>query len=297
MTAPIVSPQAGFRVANTRHRLAQRLLRLPARWVGGFFAVCAALAFAAPSAFAQVYQWTNFAGMPGGAGAADGTGSAARFYGPTYVAVDGSGNIYVTDVFNTIRKVTPGGVVSTLAGLAANSGSSDGTGSAARFNQPTGVAVDSSGNVYVADTYNNAIRKVTPEGVVTTLAGLPGSLGGSDGTGSAARFGQPYGIAVDSSGNVYVADDYNATIRKVTPGGVVTTLAGLAGSQGSIDGTGSAARFGILRGLAMDSSGNIYVADVAYSTIRNVTPAGVVTTLAGGSQGSSDGTGSAAQFW
>ena len=158
--------------------------------------------------------------------------------------MDSAGNVYVADsANNTIRKVTPAGVVTTLAGLAGSCGSADGTGSAARFYCPAGVAVDSAGNVYVADMHNNTIRKVTPAGVVTTLAGLAGSPGSADGTGSAARFNDPYGVAVDSAGNVYVADTGNNTIRKVTPGGVVTTLAGLAGSAGSADGTGSAARF------------------------------------------------------
>ena len=215
------------------------------------------------------------------------------------MAVDGSGNVYVADTNNhTIRKVTPGGVVSTLAGLAGSSGSSDGTGSTARFNGPQGVAVDANGNVYVADTYNNTLRKVTLSGVVTTLAGLARTSGSSDGTGNAARFNNPYGVAVDGSGNVYVADTSNHTIRMVTPSGVVTTLAGLAGSSGSSDGTGSAARFYKPYGVAVDGSGNVYVADTYNQTIRMMTPSGVVTTLVGlaGSPGNSDGTGNAARF-
>ena len=204
-----------------------------------------------------------------------------------------------TTATDTIRKVTPGGVVTTLAGLAGSSGSADGMGSAARFSGPCGVAVDSAGNVYVADEGNNTIRKVTPGGVVTTLAGLAGSSGSADGTGSAARFNMPYGVAVDSAGNVYVADSYNDTIRKVTAGGVVTTLAGLAGSSGSADGTGSAAQFDLPMGVAVDSAGNVYVGDCENSTIRKVTAGGVVTTLAGqpGSSGNNDGVGSAARFY
>ncbi|MGA2865882.1 MAG: NHL repeat-containing protein [Verrucomicrobiota bacterium] len=243
---------------------------------------------------------TTLAGLAGWGGSADGTGSAARFYGPSGVAVDSAGNVYVADYGNcTIRKVTPGWVVTTLAGLAGNWGSADGTASAARFKSPSGVAVDSAGNVYVADYGNNTIRRVTPGGVVTTLAGLAGTWGSADGTGSAARFLHPGGVAADSAGNVYVADNGNYTIRKVTPGGAVTTLAGLAGSSGSADGTGSAARFYWPTGVAVDSAGNVYVVDTDNCTIRKVTPAGAVTTLAGlaGSSGSADGTGGAARFY
>ena len=245
------------------------------------------------------YTFTTLAGSAGVQGTNDGTGSAARFYVPQGVATDSSGNVYVADADNyTIRKITPAGVVTTLAGLAGSYGSADGTGSAARFYHPSAVATDPSGNVYVADTSNDTIRKVTPGGVVTTLAGSAGVQGTNDGTGSAAQFRVPFGVATDSAGNVYVADTDNYTIRKITPGGVVTTLAGLAGSYGTNDGTGSAARFFNPEGVATDSSGNVYVADTWNHTIRKITPAGVVTTLAGlaGSFGSADGTGSAALF-
>ena len=284
---------------------------------------------------------TRLAGLAGSSGSVDGTGSAARFYGPEGVGVDSAGNIYVADSNNhTIRKVTPAGVVTTLAGLAGSSGSADGTGSAARFNEPQGVAVDINGNVYVADTYNGTIRKVTSAGVVTTLTGdqfnypiglavdsngnvyvadtgnstirkvtssgvvttLAGSASGpgsADGTGSAALLYQPSGVALDTNSNIYVADTWNCTIRKVTPTGVVTTLAGLAGLLGSADGTGTNARFNGPSGVAVDGAGNVYVADTLNCTIRKVTPAGVVTTLAGlaGSYGSADGTGSVARFY
>jgi sugar lactone lactonase YvrE len=247
---------------------------------------------------------TTLAGLAGSAGGANGTNSAARFNYPAAVAVDTNGNVYVADSGNnTIRKVTPAGVVTTLAGLASNNtGSTDGTGSAARFNGPANMAVDTNGNVYLADSGNNTIREVTPAGVVTTLAGLAGHAGSTDGTNSAARFNLPYGVAVDSAGNLYVADTLNYTIRKVTPVGtnwVVTTLAGAAGVAGSADGTNSAARFNGPADTAVDTNGNVYVTDFNNDTIRKVTPAGVVTTLAGlvGSSGSADGTGSAARFY
>jgi hypothetical protein len=242
---------------------------------------------------------TTLAGSAGNDGSSDGTGSAARFNFPASVSVDSAGNVFVADSFsNTIRKVTSAGVVTTLAGLADSSGSTDGTGSSARFSSPHGVAVDTAGNVFVADRNNHTIRKVTGAGVVTTLAGAAGSSGSADGTGSAARFNQPVGVAVDSSGNVFIGDRNNHTIRKITSVGVVTTLAGTAGSSGSTDGTGSAARFNLPYGVAVDTAGNVFVADNFNYTIRKITSAGVVTTLAGlaGSSGSTDGTGSAARF-
>jgi len=251
---------------------------------------------------------TTLAGLSGCTGTNDGTGSAVRFYYPNGVGVDSAGNVYVADTANhTIREVTPVGtnwVVTTLAGLAGSSGTNDGTNSAAGFNEPAAVAVDSAGNVYVADTANHTIRKVTPVGtnwVVTTLAGLAGSAGSANGTGNAARFHFPFGLTVATNGTVYVADSANSTIRKVTPSGQVTTLAGLAGNPGSSNGTGSAARFSVPYGVTVDTNGNVYVADSGNNTIRKVTSAGVVTTLAGlagaqGTSGTNDGTGSAARF-
>jgi sugar lactone lactonase YvrE len=137
---------------------------------------------------------------------------------------------------NTIRKMNPAGGVTTLAGAAGIPGSADGAGGAARFNGPTGVAVDGSGNVYVADAGNTSIRKITANGVVTTFAGVSGVAGSSDGLGAAARFNAPQGIAVDSAGNVYVADTNNSTIRKMTAGGRSRRSPVSAGQTGSGDG-------------------------------------------------------------
>ncbi|MHC1768561.1 MAG: NHL repeat-containing protein [Verrucomicrobiia bacterium] len=244
----------------------------------------------------EPYAFTTLAGRPGGPGAVDGLGSAARFKIPLGLARDGAGNFYVADSENhTIRKVTREGLVTTVAGLADYPGQADGWGDAARFNRPEGIAADAGGTLYVADTQNHTIRKVTPDGFVTTLAGLAGETGSIDGTGSEARFKQPTAVAVDSAGNVVVSDTRNSTIRKITPSGLVTTLAGLAGWEGSGDGTGSEARFSWPAGVAVDGAGNVYVADTR--RIRKVTPDGVVTAVAGSPvQGTSDGTGPEATF-
>jgi sugar lactone lactonase YvrE len=215
---------------------------------------------------------STFAGKAGSNGVNDGTGNAARFQWPSGLAVDGAGNVYVADpVSHTIRKITPVGVVSTFAGSAFASGSVDGKGSAARFQSPSDVAVDISGNVYVADG-SRTIRKISSDGVVSTLAGKAFELGSADGTGSTARFSSPSGIACDQLGNLYVSDSDNHTIRKVTSEGIVTTVAGKApsdgGGSGSLDGEGSAARFVSPRGLVIDNLGNIYVADFGNYTIR-----------------------------
>ena len=214
-------------------------------------------------------------------GSTDGTGGTARFAAPLGVAVDNAGKVYVADTGNdTIRTITSAGAVGTLAGIAIQ-GSNDGTGGAAQFYYPIGTAVDYAGNVYIADAFNQTIRKVTPAGTVTTLAGSPGKVGSADGMGSAALFNYPEGIAVDGAGNVYVADTHNDTIRKVTPAGVVTTLAGSPGTAGSADGTGSAAQFFYPYSVALDGAGNVYVGDYYNCEIRKVTSEGAVTTLAG----------------
>ena len=242
----------------------------------------------------------------GSVGSADGTGGAARFWSPEGVAMDGNGNIYVADEVNcTIRQITSAGLVSTMAGLAEVSGTNDGPGSYALFSGPGGVAVDSAGNVYVADTYNHTIRKITPAGIVSTIAGKAGTVGSADGTNSAARFNYPGGIAVDSATNLYVADTDNDTIRKMTLAGtnwVVRTIAGLAGTNGFTDGTGTNAHFNKPGGIVVDSATNLYVADFTNDTIRKITLVGTnwaVSTIAGQAmvQGSADGSGTNAQFY
>lgn len=250
-----------------------------------------------------------FAGNLGGSGNIDGSGAAARFYGPNGVAADGAGNVYVAEIgSHTIRKITPSGVVSTLAGTTGITGHADGVGAAASFYHPRGIATDGAGNVYVADTQNNAIRKITPAGVVSTLAGSAGVKGGADGIGAAASFSYPSGIATDAAGNVYVTDvgalsDFDpslySVIRKITPAGVVSTLAGTAGVKGSVDGVGPAASFRYPQGIATDGVGNIYVADSGNHTIRKITSAGVVSTLAGSPYGigHADGSRAAASFY
>ena len=227
------------------------------------------------------------------------TAASAGLNQPTGVAVDAAGNVYVADALNdVIVKISPLGIVSTLAGLAGSPGSADGNGAAARFNGPWQIDVDSAGNVYVSDRMNSAIRKITPAGDVSTLAGLPGSPGSADGTGSAARFNEPYGIRVDAAGNVYVGDTFNDTIRVITPAGAASTLAGSAGLLGLVDATGGNARFDAPFGLGLDAAGNIYVADELNQVIRVITPGGAVSTLAGTPHvpGNANGTGSSAQF-
>ncbi|MBP1603726.1 MAG: hypothetical protein H6Q09_898, partial [Acidobacteria bacterium] len=226
---------------------------------------------------------------------ADGTGTDARFAYPNHLAADAAGNVYVADWGNNrIRKVTPAGEVTTFAGSGA-AGGADGTGTAASFNGPRGIAIDASGTLYVAESWGHRIRKITPEAVVTTAAGN-GTAGYVDAQGTNARFWYPSGIAVDGDGTLYVTEEHNCTVRRITPAGEVTTLAG-DGTAGYVDATGTEARFNVPFGVAVDAAGNVYVADSFNHRIRKVTAAGVVTTVAGsGTPGSANGTGTAAQF-
>jgi len=237
-------------------------------------------------------QVSTLAGS-GVSGSANGTGTGAQFKYPRDVAVDSAGTVYVADDNDLIRKITPAGVVTTLAGSGVG-GFNDAFGAAAQFDSPFGIAVDSAGFVYVADAGNNRIRKITPEGDVTTLAGSTVPSGGYvDGPGATAEFTSPQAIAVDSDGFVYVGE--SDRIRKITPAGEVSTL---AGGYGYVDGPGVDARFKNIGGVAVDSMGTIYVADIYNTRIREITPAGFVTTLAGsGEFGFADGTRTGAQFY
>jgi hypothetical protein len=232
---------------------------------------------------------SNLAGSLGTIGSADGSGSNATFYVPKGIANDGT-YLYVSDTYNhTIRRVTTGGAVTTIAGYAGSSGTTNGTGTAARFNNPYGIAVNpacpvaGTCDLYVADDANHAIRAVTTAGVVTTLAGTIGTSGSANGTGTAATFNAPTGIATDGT-NVYVADYGNHIIRKIViSSGVVTTVAGTAGSAGSTDGAGTAAKFSAPTGLTLNAAATVlYVSDQYFTKVRKIdlsTNPATVTTL------------------
>lgn len=240
-----------------------------------------------------------FAGTTGQTGTADGIARAARFNNPSGLAIATDDRLIVTDTANaTLRLIATDGAVSTIAGSTTARGNTDGPGTSATFSAPVGVAQDSSGNLYVADSMNHTIRKISASGVVSTFAGTAGASGSSDGDGSAARFNFPTGIAVDANGTVYVSDTNNNLLRKITPTGTVTTLAGLVGVSGTQDGNGSNALFNHPGGLTVDGSGNLYLADTGNSTLRRITPDGTVTTLAGlpGIAGLKDGVGTDAWF-
>ncbi|MDF2431954.1 MAG: hypothetical protein JWP44_1585 [Mucilaginibacter sp.] len=211
---------------------------------------------------------STLAGSPGVSGSADGIGANASFNSPVGIAVDNSGIVYVADQNNNmIREITPGGIVTTLAGSVTH-GSADGQGAAAGFYNPGGLTVDASGNIHVADVLNNMIRKITPPGLVTTVAGNT-NAGSNDGQGVSATFNNPNGITIDNAGTLYVADKKNNKIRKITTDGTVSTLAG-DGTGGSADGITKNATFSYPGSILSDGAGNIYVGDFSTFVIRKI---------------------------
>lgn len=265
-----------------------------ARFVAGVVTMLAC----SKGALAQSLDIRTLAGN-GMAGATNGFGSHARFDYPTAVAVDNDGNAYVVDTGNSIvRKITFDGFTSTLAGIAGSNGSADGNNLTALFYGPQGIAIGSPGQIFVADSANSTIRKISAEGTVSTIAGLAGVTNSFDGQSSAAQFFHPEALAADSGGNLYIADTWNHTIRKLTPDGTVTTIAGLAGHSGSLDGAGNKARFNRPSAVVVDSATNVLVADCLNHTIRKISPEGIVTTVSGlaGVWGRADGTNTDARF-
>jgi sugar lactone lactonase YvrE len=237
---------------------------------------------------------TTVAGT-GGPGSTNGPALSATFHGPNSVAVDSKGNIYVADYLNyLIRKISRDGIVSTLAG-SGMPGNSNGNGTAASFNLPRGIAVDANGNVYVADSFNNLIRKITPTGNVSTFAGS-GIAGSDNGLATQASFRGPAAITIDKAGYLYVCEPASFLVRKISPDGLVSNLAG-TGSPGETNGPALSATFDSPLSIAIDTAGNIYVSEFPNELIRKISAAGIVSTLAGsGQKGDANGAATAASF-
>ena len=243
----------------------------------------------------------TLAGAPSTSGGfSDGAGAAAQFNNPAGIIIDANSNIFISDYFNhAIRMIVPGQLVTTIAGNG-SPGFANGIGSSAQFNYPIGITTDGGGNLYVVDSSNHRIRKVTIAGVVTTIAGS-GSPGYLDGNGASAQFNLPYGITIDAAGNLYVTDN-STRIRKIDLAGNVTTIAGnwfdpANPPYGYLDGLGTAALFDFPSGIISDGPGNLYVADTVNNRIRKIDTTGNVTTVAGGTAGYVDGVGAAAKFY
>lgn len=242
-----------------------------------------------PNLYGEVSTYSGFTGRQG---SANGTLATASFYQTRKMAVDKAGIMYVLDDNNVVRKITPDGIVTQFAGSGVL-GSADGLGTEATFSNPLGVCVDNAGNIFIADANNNLIRKITPAGLVSTIAGS-GLRGKADGPDKSASFNFPTGIICDDAGNLFVCDQFNAMIRKITPAGIVSTLAGGNG-YGLRDGPAGTATFSQPWDATLDNNGNLYVVD-AYA-VRKITPAGFTTTLAGqADKGGTDGTGNNASF-
>jgi len=225
----------------------------------------------------------------------DGVAGEAQFCEPSGVAVAGDGSVVVVDTGNArIRRISPEGLVSTLAG-SGEEGFKDGPAAEAQFSMPSGVAIAKDGSVVVVDTCNARIRKISPEGLVSTLAGS-GEEGFKDGAAAEAQFNYPGGVAFDGEGNLFVIDPANARIRKVSPDGQVSTLAG-CGLAGFNDGPAAEAEFKFPQSVAVDGDGCLVIVDLGNHRIRKISPDGRVRTLAGtGVEGFADGAVAEAKF-
>lgn len=238
-------------------------------------------------------------GISGEPGSTDGTAATARLDSPSAVALGPDGELYISDTGNHTVRRFKSGLLTTLAGVAGESGPTNGPARTARFNAPLGLAVNSAREVFVADSGNHAIRKITPSGDVNTIAGAVEDWGAADGIGSAARFNGPVGIALAKDGSLVVSDSLNHALRRVTPAGTVTTLAGSLGNDGCIDGPASTARFCKPAELQFDTLNNLYVVDAFNHLVRKLTPEGWVSTVAGrvGQQGDTDGVNGVGRFF
>jgi sugar lactone lactonase YvrE len=244
--------------------------------VGVGAAVQATPALASTDLISQ-YAGTGTAGAP-----TPGPATSSRLNSPNGVAVDSSGNVYIADTSNNeIEKVTPGGTLSIIAGTGTAGAPTPGPATSSRLDGPYGVAVDSSGNVYIADTSNNEIEKVTPGGTLSIIAGTGTAGAPTPGPATSSRLDIPYGVAVDSSGNVYVADEANAEIEKVTPGGTLSIIAGTGTVGTPTPGPATSSRLDSPYGVAVDASGNVYIADGGDSQVLKVTPGGTLSIFAG----------------
>ena len=258
-----------------------------------WFAACPALGTA------QRVNWQTAAGSDGGPGLNNGPPSLTRFFSPQGIACEPAGRIYTADTNNhSIRLTTPDGLTVTYAGKPGEPGSQDGPPGIARFNSPRGMVRLADGSLLVADTLNHTIRRINPQGTISTMAGAAGMSGSENGPSAGARFNRPNALAVDRHGSIYIADSLNQCIRRIATDGEVVTFAGQAGSAGSVDGPAATARFRSPRSLTVAPDGAVIVADTGNHIIRRIAPDGVVTTLAGldGVEGFADGMGASARF-
>lgn len=238
-----------------------------------------ALVLVAATAAAEIHRTPIVSRIAGGEGTADGMAADARFFYPSSVAADILGNVYVADTANhVIRRIDPSGSVITVAGLSGSPGGEDGAPGEARFRFPSAIAIGDDGAIYVADTGNHAIRKVLFDGSVETIAGKSGVGGDSNGIGTAARFTSPHGLAIDSSGVIYVADTSNHAIRRIGPDRRVTTLAGRRGVPGRSDGLAESARFTEPYSVALGAGGELIVTEFGSDTVRLVNAFGNTAT-------------------